>query len=487
MSTVRNPFKRRITAGIGIAALATAALFGSMLPASAADSGNINPDAAKSLIIHKFAQPAEEGTAPDGTKLPDSATSGLDKLSGVTFKVEEVTNIDLSNNAGWLALDGLTPATVDTTKLKLVDEKATVDGVVTFVNLKQAVYLVTETGPGNNNIAFAAQPFLVTLPLPNNTDNTWIYDVHVYPKNSLASITKTVNDSAATGLGSDVTWNIAAKVPNASADAQVEKFEIADTLDSRLRFKNAVVTLESGNTITEGTHYTVTPTVANGITTVAVTFNADGLKKFADDETVNVALVTTVTSLGDTSGIITNKATVFINDSSFTSDEAKTVWGDVTIHKVAANDPGKFLQGAEFKVYPTEADAKDDTKAISVTSDGVTKSVFTSDENGVVKISGLKAKHNGTGDDIVYYLVETKAPAGYNINGDFSKAKPYGFTVNSDLSTDITVKNAQTKPFTLPLTGGSGTAMFMMVGLGLLAVAGGVALRKRSTRRTVQA
>ena len=486
MSTVRNPFKRRITAGIGIAALATAALFGSMLPASAADAGNIDTMLPTSLTIHKHAQPEVLGTAPNGLELTTPPTSA--GLVGVTFKIEKVTNIDLSTNEGWADTVGLTPADVAAENLEFVDEAPTgTGGILKFDGLEQAVYLVTETGPGNNNIAFTAQPFLVTLPLPNNTDNTWIYDVHVYPKNSLASITKTVNDSAATGLGSDVTWNIAAKVPNASADAPLTKFEIADTLDSRLKFKNAVVTLESGNTITEGTHYTVTPTVANGITTVAVTFNADGLKKFADDETVNVALVTTVISLGGTTGIIENAATVYINDNSFKSDKAKTVWGDVTIHKVAANDPGKFLQGAEFKVYPTEADAKDDTKAISVTSDGVTKSVFTSDENGVVKISGLKAKHNGTGDDIVYYLVETKAPAGYNINGDFSKAKPYGFTVNSDLSTDITVKNAQTPPFTLPLTGGSGTAMFMTVGLGLLAVAGGVALRKRSTRRTVQA
>lgn len=486
MSTVRNPFNRRITAGIGIAALATAALFGSMLPASAADAGNINENTPKSLTIHKFAQPATQGTAPDGNKLPDADTSGLTALEGVEFTIQEVTNIDLKTNPGWAATAGLTPGAILPENLGTeVADVTNETGVVNFPGLKQAVYLVTETGPGKNNIAFTAQPFLVTLPLPNNTDNTWIYDVHVYPKNSLASITKTVNDSAATGLGSDVTWNIAAKVPNASADAPLTKFDITDELDPRLAFKGATVTLESGNAIVEDTDYTVDGSTG----TVKIAFTAAGLKKFAADETVNVALVTTVTSLGDTSGIITNKATVFINDSSFTSDEAKTNWGDVTIHKVAANDPGKFLQGAEFKVYPTEADAKDDTKAISVTSDGVTKSVFTSDENGVVKISGLKAKHNGTGDDIVYYLVETKAPAGYNIASDVSAANPKSFTVDSDLTTDIaiTVKNAQTPPFTLPLTGGSGTAMFMTVGLGLLAVAGGVAIRKRSTRRAVQA
>lgn len=485
MSTVRNPFKRRITAGIGIAALATAALFGSMLPASAADTGNINPDAAKSLTIHKYAQPATQGTAPDGNKLPDAATSGLTALEGVEFTIQKVNNIDLKTNAGWADTVGLTPADVAGNLDAGVADVTGTDGVLTFGGLEQAVYLVTETGPGNNNIAFAAQPFLVTLPLPNKADNTWIYDVHVYPKNSLASITKTVEDSAATVLGDEVTWNIAAKVPNASKDAPLASFEIKDQLDSRLAFSGATVTLASGNVIVEDSDYTVDDSTG----TVVVEFTAAGLKKFAADETVNVALVTTVTSLGDATGIIENAATVFINGKSFTSDTDKTVWGDVTIHKVDSSDPGKNLQGAKFKVYPTEDDAKADRNAISATSAGVTTDVFTSNADGIVKIDGLKAKLNGTGDDIVYWLVETEAPVGYNISTLVSKSTPKSFTVDSNLKNDltITVKNTQTLPFMLPLTGGSGTAMFMMVGLGLLAVAGGVAIRKRSTRSTVQA
>lgn len=488
MSTVRNPFKRRITAGIGIAALATAALFGSMLPASAADTGNIDTNAPKSLTIHKYEQPDVKGTSPDGNKLPDAATSGLTALAGVEFTIQKVTNIDLDTNEGWAATVGLTPADVDPANLGTAVPGLTgPDGVLTFGNLDQAVYLVTETNPGPNNIAFAAQPFLVTLPLPNKTDSTWIYNVHVYPKNSLASITKTVDDSAGQGLGSDVTWNIAAKVPNASEGNLLTQFAISDKLDHRLAYKSETVTLAGGTVVTAPTDYTVDTSTVPG--TVTYTFTPDGLAKLTPGDTVKVDLVTTVVSLGETSGIITNDATVFINGSETTSDTAETHWGDVTIHKVAANDTGKFLQGAEFKVYPTKADAEANTNAISVTSNGTANSVFTSDANGVVNIAGLKAKHNGTGEDITYWLVETKAPAGYNIASDVSAANPKSFTVDSDLTTDIaiTVKNPQTPPFTLPLTGGPGTVAFMIVGLGLLSIAGGVAIRKRSTRRAVQA
>ncbi|MDD0859192.1 hypothetical protein NHF46_18625 [Arthrobacter alpinus] len=109
MSIGRNPLKRRITAGLGIAALATAALFGSMLPANAADAGNINESTPKSLTIHKFAQPATQGTAPDGNKLPEADTSGLTPLKGVEFTIQEVTNINLKTNEGWEATADLTP------------------------------------------------------------------------------------------------------------------------------------------------------------------------------------------------------------------------------------------------------------------------------------------------------------------------------------------------------------------------------------------
>lgn len=485
MSKARNTFARRVTAGLGIAAVATAALFGSMVPANAVEAtpgpGNINEGTVKSLTIHKFAQPATSGKAPNGLPLAESITSGLTPLKGVTFQIQKVNNIDLSKNEGWAATSGLTPAAVQGHLDAAVSGVTNAEGIFKFDNLAQAVYLVTETNPGANNIAFAAQPFLVTLPLPNNTDNTWIYDVHVYPKNALASVTKAVDDSAAKGLGSNVTWNIAAKVPNKSQGNALNKFEISDTLDARLSYKGAAVTLASGAALVADVDYVIDTTTVSG--TVTIKFLAPGLAKFAADETVNVALTTAVTSLGNESGVISNDATVFINDKDFTSNEVETTWGNVVIHKVAANDNTKSLQGAEFQVYASEADAKSGNNPISVSG----KTTFTTAANGIVAIDGLRATVNGTkGAAVDYWLVETKAPAGYDIAADFSKKTPKKFNVVAGkVSTDINfvVADPQTPPFTLPLTGGPGSVAFMTVGFGLLAIAGGVALRKRSSRR----
>lgn len=483
MSTARTPLARRITAGLGIAALATAALFGGMVPASAADAGNIVPDAPKSLTIHKHAQPATLGTPPNGLQL---VTPPANPLNGVTFQIQKVNSsfVDLSTNAGWAKTVGLTPAGVAGQLGAATTGVTNASGIATFAGLDQAVYLVTETNPGTNNIAFAAQPFLVTLPLPNNSDNTWIYGVHVYPKNSLASITKTVDDSAAKGLGSDVKWNMAAPVPNASQGNVLTSFAIEDVLDPRLTYKSATATLSSGTAIASPADYTVVPAAG----TVRINFTAAGLLKLTPGTTVNVALITAVTSLGNTSGIILNDASVYINDKKTTSTKVQSNWGNVIISKVSAGTPTRLLEGAKFKVYASESDAQNDANAISVTSAGVTTDVFTSDTNGRVNIAGLRAKLNGAGADITYWLVETEAPAGYTIAADVSKATPKSFTVNSEIATtvDITVANPQTVPFTLPLTGGPGTVAFMIVGLGLLSIAGGLALRKRSTRRVSQ-
>ncbi|MHA7268243.1 SpaH/EbpB family LPXTG-anchored major pilin [Arthrobacter sp. HLT1-20] len=487
MAIQRNPLTRRITAGLGIAALAAAALLGSVLPANAADPGpgNINPATTKSLTIHKFAQPGTLGTAPDGNPLPGSATSGLTALDGVTFKIQKVTNIDLSTNAGWLATKNLTPAGIDPANLGAAVSGLTANGgVLTFPNLAQAVYLVTETDPGAHNIAFAAKPFLVTLPLPNNRDNTWIYEVHVYPKNSLTSVTKAVDDSMAKGLGSDVTWNIGAQVPNVSQGNTLMSFAITDALDSRLSYKSASVTLAPATaTLIAATDYNIDTTTTAG--TVAINFTAAGLLKLRPGAQVNVGLVTTVTSLGLENGVITNRASTFVNGTKFTSNQVQSTWGNLLIRKVAGNDQTKTLQGAEFQVYASEADAKAGSNPIAVSG----STVFTSGVDGMVTLDGLRATVNGTATVVDYWIVETKAPAGYTIATDVSQASPKKFTVTAGkVSTvvDITVANPQTPPFMLPLTGGPGTVAFMTIGFGLLTIAAGVALRKRSTRRATQ-
>jgi fimbrial isopeptide formation D2 family protein/LPXTG-motif cell wall-anchored protein len=466
-NTNRHGRVGRVTAAIGALTLGLLGAVAFAAPAGATDGPNIDPKKTGSISLHKLVQPAEATGLPhDGTKLTDEQLKGLQPLEDVTFQLQRVSSIDLSENDGWLAVKDLTADKVlaDPTAYPLVDagsKKTDAKGELSFGDLVLGVYLVTETDPGANPIAQPAAPFLVTIPLSTG-ENTWLYDVHAYPKNSLTQVDKTVDDSAAYGLGDKVDWTISAKVPNFGEQA-LTKFAIEDALDARLAYASAAVSLTVGGAdvpLAAGDFVLDAPAAGvNG--KVTVTFTADGLDVLTANEggTVTVKLATTVLSIGD--GSIENVATVFVNDSGHDAD-AVTNWGGLKIFKFAkVHDVKKGLAGADFQIFTSEADAIARNNPVTVN----TVSTFTSPADGTITVAGLKV-----GD---YWVVETKAPVGYQAD-----ATPHAVTVTVgtvDGAVVLQVENTQVPEWMLPLTGGNGAAMFGVAGGGLVAMAIGAA------------
>ena len=99
---------------------------------------------------------------------------------------------------------------------------------------------------------------------------------------------------------------------------------------------------------------------------------------------------------------------------------------------------------------------------------------------------------NGLDDATVYYLYETKAPAGYNrltAAVRFEITATYGdagdnctsvtATVNNDVQSSVSVNVRNNKGSTLPSTGGIGTTLFYVIGGGLMAVAAVLLVTKK--------
>lgn len=196
------------------------------LPAAAADEGatttapstsTIDTGKKGSITIHKYvmvdttkATIPNNGEAVSAGKIPDGATA----TSGAVFTLYKVmTKDDLIAyyNDGkakqpeakdYLGTDGK----VDITMVKNFDDAnrkgeqcvvvmpaTNTDGVSTISGLELGLYLAVETTTPAA-VTSAIQPFLISVPMTkvdtaednSKSADSWLYDIHVYPKNSTA-------------------------------------------------------------------------------------------------------------------------------------------------------------------------------------------------------------------------------------------------------------------------------------------------------------
>lgn len=489
---------RRSVAAVAAAAVA----FGGLalaLPASAA----INPiipsaDEVADFTIHKFEYDGVDRGKSDGLV---KDTTDLVAMQGIEFQVELVPGYDLSTNAGWQAVGNLTAAAAK----DLVDGTGAIsattlaDGTAKFEDLPIGLYLVSEHLTADQiaaGITAIDNPFLVTLPLTHPTAlNTWIYDVHVYPKNRVTDApVKAVSDNEGNTLavGDDIEWTITAPIPAGTLTA----FGIRDVFVEWLGHNATEVSVTAGDIVLVPDDYVVTPATTTNNNTAKVEFTPEGLIKLAQIREANasaqvqVVFTTEVLDL-PANGVLVNEAASFPNntydiddpeDPGVPSNEVKSKFGNLNITK--QNQEGVLLSDAEFQVFASEADALAGEPAISIEGEDTWTTV-----NGLVSIEGLRASNWANGVLLTdpalfqtYWLVETKAPNGYEL-----LANPVEFTVLADADDTLSV-GAETiinvpenGGFDLPLTGGAGTALFTIIGLTLVAGAGVVLARSRKT------
>lgn len=334
---------------------------------------------------------------------------------------------------------------------------------------------IVKVGPA---VYTPGSPLTYTLTVTNHGPGASSGYVHVYPKNAVTTATKTAVDADAVQLGDDVTFTISSDIPNADP---IDGFRIVDVLDPKLDHVATVVTLADGTTIVEGVDYTVSHDAATNA--VTVDFTADGRAILADRNTTRVVvdIVTTVNTIGE----IVNQALVYPHAASFdiepgepggptTTPEVETRWGGITIEKVA--EGGATLTGAVFQVFTSAADAAAQTNPVTLNGETEFEVVAA---DGTLTIEGLRYSDFANGGTVApgeagyvqYYLVEVQAPDGYEL-----LAEPIDFTITAATTAagiDLTVTNVpHNGGFQLPFTGGTGTGLLYLVGLGL--IAGGI-------------
>lgn len=367
-----------------------------------------------------------------------------------------------------------------------------------FENLDYGYYLVYQTGTKE------IQSSLISVA----KDNT---DVNL--KGEAPSIEKTA-DAETVEIGQVVTYTITGTIPDTTGYNEYV-YKIKDTLTDGLDFvKNAQGEAQVG------TNYVVSVQIKNGASSTqnATLSGADNrtmtldLSQWIRENQGNKGQEFTVTYYAkvNANAVVTEQNSAELeygndpeNTTTTTPSEAKTPTYPLQIHKSIKGQKDSFLAGATFQLYKSEKDANAKQNPIAVTGSNGSYTVdpvqtgerqydMVSIDNGTTVGTGMNLKLNGlaAGD---YWLVETKAPDGYN-----GITAPIKITITKSGDTEVnnwTISKDNTKEddqiidienstgTILPGTGGMGTILFTVVGIALVlmvAVSFVISRRKRA-------
>lgn len=348
-----------------------------------------------------------------------------------------------------------------------------------FTGLDAGYYLVYVTGGKE------IQSSLVTVDETTNTVNL---------KTEAPSIEKTA-DKTTVNIGDVVKYTVKGSIPDTTGYAQYV-YKIHDELSTGLDFVNdakGTALGASATTVNVTVAFTDNSVTAAGTTPTVATLDTANNRKMSLDlsewvraNQTNKGKEFTVTYYAKVNkdAVVTekNKAQLEYGNkpgetTTTTPSEAKTPTYPLDILKTK-KDSNVKLAGAKFSLYTSEADAKNGTNPIKVTGNNgnyvvdsnSTTTEFESVEN--IEEKGYNLRVNGLAEG-TYYLVETKAPDGYNkltapvvikiTKSTDTDVKNWTIFKDGTVETDKIIDIANSTGSLLPSTGGRGAIAFAVI------------------------
>ena len=487
--------------------MASAMIMGTTVTAFAAETANIrvnglNDDATisyvqvvepdtKSPLGWKFVDEAE-GETPDGDITNAFKTAfGVDTADEAIQELISLGKLETKTNAN--ATAGTINSSVELSKaLTAVEDKAIETAGVsrhTITNIGEAgLYVVKAT---SIDADYTYIPMLAYVEDKGSGD---LQNVTVAAKGSYDIIQKSLDNpesDSSVSEGDEVEYTATVTYPYYSADTELKTFNVTDTLtNGTFKRDSIVITVDMGTesvTLQPGTDYTapVYETTEDG-EKLTIDFTSFYNSNYAG-KTMTIKYTAIV---GDGNDNMKNEI-----ETNF-DEEGDSIQSDEVAVKVkkTEDDTTTTIQGAEFTIYEavTEpAEGYDTFANVSVVTRGeqvvdnttlylkVADDVRTTNESGELTFVGLDA-------DKTYYVKETDAPTGYQLNEYYYAV---GTTTKADSSTDkvivyndfadLTVINQNLS--SLPSTGGIGTTIFTIGGCAIMVTAAGLyfATRKK--------
>lgn len=539
---------KRSAATAAALAVAMSGLFAVTAHADEPVYGNVKEQDA-TINIHKL----EAGSLQNPANSNNTPAADGDGIKNVPFKLYKL-KLDLTKTEDWtkLSQNSVVPEDVcnpqgvaDFTKIAPLEAAengestaTTGDGGLAVANVRTGAFLVCEM-PAQNptnaagqpvQVVKKAKPFIVTVPAPHPNNNGWLYNVHVFPKNTVLEAPVKEMDVVSNGLGNADAVKIAieGKVPNLASNEYFQHYSIIDPMPAELTNPTDYVVTVGGEQLVNSTHYTVDYDVARTNNMVSVNFTKVGLEKLKAKPNAPVKLTFSATmSTMPADGAIVNNGYVSTDKGTsevpndpgtpvdppttpgnppVTTDPnnpptpsrttAGTTWAKVNIHKFDKENQDTKLEGAEFKIY-LAANQDDTCTGVETTGDAITvngKDVFTTGADGIAQIAGLfidsqSVAAPGTPEPKTsrcFVVEEVKAPAGFILPQEPKK----GVKAISTEANGVTVDYPNTRipadaiP-ALPLTGASGQLIMMVLGSALMLASFGafLVIRKRQAEQ----
>lgn len=416
--------------------------------------------------------------------------AGTTSYNATAYTVKEFAALTDDSDGLNRLLAGLPSYIANRTIAPVATQTVDAGGTATFADLAMGEYFIRPTS------TTSVYQLMLQKVEPTVVSGKYVIDdVTFSAKHEEVTVDKSADKTSVT-KNEKVTYTITVEIPTYATGAVDKSFYVSDLLPDGLTINTNSIKVQIDGADVDTAAYTLDTTAVAAYTFKLSVSAAQYTANWSANGGKRLVITYTATLNNDNTTAVNDKETNTVTfDYSFypyveNSHEQKTATVDVTtfaikIDKYVDGELTNKLANAKFDLYRTATQAEVNAGLAVIiphtTVNGIKlEGDLVTDANGTATFAKYEA--NGTNYD--YYLVETQAPSGYNI---LNNAEKVNFT-DADVAATAgiyTVQVPNKSGIQLPITGGTGTVIFAIIGITLMvgAVVLFVVSRKKEKER----